>query len=322
MLKIGLVGAWHVHFDGYAKEAQNHEGCVITRLWESDEAAGRAAAEKYGCEYFSDYGAFLAGDEVDAVIVSSATNLHPELMIKAARAKKHIFTEKVLAITDGDALKIKEAVDESGVKFCISFPWRSRPDFLWVKQALEDKLIGEVTYCRMRNAHSGASNDWLPASFYDPVACGGGAMMDLGAHGMYLLNWLLGEPKRVTSVFTNFMVESVEDNAVCVLEYESGAIGVNETAFVADKDPFSLEITGTKGTIFAGGPTGELVFNIGMGWIEPDETPDFAGGTIDIFLNGIINGGPIPYGIDDAVALTRTMSAAYRSAAKKAAEIL
>jgi len=169
----------------------------------------------------------------------------------------------------------------------------------------------------MRNAHSGASNDWLPASFYDPLACGGGAMMDLGAHGMYLLNWLMGKPKAVSSVFTNFMVESVEDNAVSVIEYENGAIGVSETAFVADKDPFSLEITGTAGTIFAGGPFDKLVYNIGLGWLEPEELPENAGSTVGIFLNGIINDSPIPYGIDDAVALTQTMSAAYRSADQK-----
>ena len=78
-------------------------------------------------------------------------------------------------------------------------------------------------------------------------------MMDLGAHGMYLLNWLMGEPEKCTSVFTNCMCDSVEDNCVSVFSYKNGAIGVSETGFVTGRNPFELEIAGTKGTILAGG---------------------------------------------------------------------
>ena len=41
-------------------------------------------------------------------------------------------------------------------------------------------------------------------------------MMDLGAHPMYTLNWFMGEPKTVTSQFTNVTPRAVEDNAVSV----------------------------------------------------------------------------------------------------------
>ncbi|MDR1630230.1 MAG: Gfo/Idh/MocA family oxidoreductase [Oscillospiraceae bacterium] len=313
MFKIGLVGTWHVHFSGYAKEVAKHEGCVITRLWDPDEAKSREEAEKFGCEFFDDYDAFLSGGEVEGIVVASSTDLHPELLIKAANAGKHIFTEKVLAFTLEDTLAIKEAIVKSGKQFCISFPWRSRPDFLWLKQALDEKLLGDVTYCRMRNAHNGASAGWLPQTFFDPKTCGGGAMMDLGAHGMYLLNWLMGKPKTVISMFTNVMVQSVEDNAVSVFSYENGAIGVSETGFVAQENPFSLEVVGTKGTIFLGGHAGKAVFNVGNGWETP-ELPEAKPSPIVMWMDGVMGGTEIPYTIDDAVALTETMEAAYKAA--------
>ena len=314
MLKIGLAGTWHVHFRGYAMEAGSRdEDCVITRLWEPNEEVGEDIADTLECEYFTDYDAFLAGDGIDAVIVSSETSLHPEVIIKAAEAGKHIFTEKVLSFTLEDAKRIKEAVDKNGVKFCISFPWRGRGEFLWLKQALADKLVGDVTYIRMRNAHNGASGKWLTPAFFDPETCGGGAMMDLGAHPMYLLNWFMGKPKSVSSVFTNFMVDSVEDNAVSVLEYPCGAIGVSETSFVAENNPYSLEICGTKGTIFAGGPDNKLTYKIGKEWQEPEETPDATESPINIFIDALVKGTDIPYTIDDAVALTETMEAAFKS---------
>ncbi|MCL2514241.1 MAG: Gfo/Idh/MocA family oxidoreductase [Oscillospiraceae bacterium] len=312
MLNIALVGAWHVHFHGYAKNVAGRIDCKITALWDDDPARGSAAAEEFACEFVGDYGALLARPDVDAILVSSATNLHPELIIKAAKAKKHIFTEKVLAVKYADALEMKKAVDGSGVKFCISFPWRCRADFLCIKDMLEKKVLGDVTYIRMRNAHNGASGNWLPETFYDKEACGGGAMMDLGAHPMYLLNWLMGRPKSVMSAFTNVTVESVEDNAVSVLEYANGAIGVSETAFVAENNPFSLEIVGTKGSLFAGGPMSILTYKTDGDWETP-ELDETLPSPLDIWIDGILDGSEIPFDIDDAVALTEIMDAAYRS---------
>lgn len=312
MLKVALAGAWHVHFEGYALQVALREDCLITALWDSDCERGRAAAEKFECDFVENLNEMLDRDDVDAVLVCTATNEHPAVISAAAAAGKHIFTEKVLCFDTETALNLKKQVDESGKKFCISFPWRSRGDFQWIKKALDEKLLGELTYCRMRNAHNGASENWLPQTFYDEKSCGGGAMMDLGAHSMYLLNWLMGEAESVSSVFTNVIVNSVEDNAVSVIEYKSGAIGVSETGFVAQNNPFSFEAVGTKGTIFAGGPDNKLVYNIDGEWIEP-ELPEALENPLDMWVNAIINGGEVPCSTDDALALTRIMEAAYES---------
>ena len=133
--------------------------------------------------------------------------------------------------------------------------------------------------------------------------------MDLGAHPMYLLNWFMGKPKAVSSAFTNCVVQSVEDNAVSLLEYENGAIGVSETAFVSPS-PFSFDISGLKGTILAGGADHTVRYNIGDGWVVP-ALPERLPQPIDAWIDAIETGVSVPYSIDDAVALTQIMEAAY-----------
>lgn len=310
MINIALAGTWHVHFKGYATEAAKNENCNIVALWDNNIENGKAAAEQFNCEFVEDYDELLARKDVDAVMVCTSTDLHKDVMIKAANAGKHIFTEKVLCFTEADALEVADAVKKNGVKFCISFPWRARADFLWVKQAVDSGLIGQLNYCRMRNAHNGASSNWLPETFYDKKTCGGGAMMDLGAHSMYILNWLLGEPVKASSAFTNVIVKSVEDNAVTLLTYKNGAIGVSETGFVAENNPFELELVGSKGTILAGGFTDKLCYNIGEGWVFP-KLGKGAEAPLISWINGIVNGTEIPYNIDDAVALSKVMEMAY-----------
>ncbi len=311
MLKLGLAGTWHVHFGGYVREFLSRGDVEITALWDPDAETAKAKGEELGCCYTTDLDEFYKMD-FDAVMVCAATNIHKEVLIKAANAKKHIFTEKVLTAAYSDALEVKEAVEKSGIKFCISFPWRTRADFLWIKDALSRDIIGQVTYMRMRNAHDGVSRGWLPPSFLDPVPTCGGAMMDLGAHGMYLLNWLMGEPEKCTSVFTNCLCDSVEDNCVTVFSYPGGAIGVSETGFVTGRNPFELEIAGTKGTILAGGVFDKLCYNKGEGRVYPalGKGSDSA---INSFCDAILNGTETLFGIDDAVKLTKTMEMAYKN---------
>lgn len=311
MIKLGLAGTWHVHFGGYVREFLSRGDVEITALWDPDENTAKEKAAELGCDYTTELNEFYNMD-FDAVMVCAATNIHKEVLIGAAKANKHIFTEKVLTASLSDAQEVKKAVDEAGIKFCISFPWRTRADFLWIKEALSNEIIGQVTYMRMRNAHDGVSRGWLPPSFLDPVPTCGGAMMDLGAHGMYLLNWFMGEPEKCTSVFTNCMCNTVEDNCVSVFSYKNGAIGVSETGFVTGRNPFELEIAGTKGTILAGGVFDKLCYNNGDGWCYPNLGKG-SKSAINSFCDAIINGEDTLFGIDDAVALTKTMEMAYKN---------
>lgn len=312
MLKLGFVSAWHVHFKDYLKEALNNENCSVVALWDNDAARGEEESKKIGCPFYSSYDEFLASD-IDAVVVTSATNLHKELIIKAANAKKHIFTEKTLCFTEKDALEVKEAIVNNGVKFCISLPMRGMGQYKTVKKLVNDGTLGEITYARARKAHTGASDAWLPDSFYDKESCGGGAMMDLGCHGMYALLDLFGEPLSVSSVFTSHTGKAVEDNSVSILQYKS-LIALSETSFVSEGSGSLIEVSGTKGTV-----TWNDIQNTIILCKEDDisekitalEDSDMA---FDNWITGILDDNTvIEFNIDDAVALSKVMEKAYLS---------
>jgi predicted dehydrogenase len=173
--------------------------------------------------------------------------------------------------------------------------------------------LGRITYARMRNVHNGSIADWLPAHFYDKEQCGGGAMIDLGAHPMYLLYWLLGEPKTIQSVFTNITGHEVEDNAVSVIEFDKGAIGVSETGFVSKYNPATLEISGTKGALFIRNGVMYATEETGGKWIAPDQLPPALPSPLIQWVEGKKASEDVTFGIEDAIMLTRMMEAAYKS---------
>ncbi len=321
MLRIAMLSKWHVHAAGYARQLLSRPEVKITVVWDEDAERGAAWAAELDCAFEPDLNKCVSRGDVDAVVCDAPTNMHPEVIIAAAKAKKHIFTEKCLALTIAECDQIAEAVKTAGIKFCISFPQRTFPQHLYLKKVLDEGLLGDITLFRVRNAHDGASRKWLPEYWYNPVTTGGGAMMDLGAHPMYLSRWLLGKPIRIQSMFTSNMDREIEDNSVCTLEFENKVIAIVETSLVSAMCPTSLELYGTEGSALVRGSdisirsrklTGPV-----EGWIKPDTLPKPLPTPINMFIDGIINNEPIPFDIEAATQLTQLMENAYISYREK-----
>jgi len=314
MLKVAILSSWHVHAGGYAQEFMARDDVKVTAVWDEQPEKGQGFADWLKLPFEPDLDKLLATD-IDSVCINSPTNEHPEVIIKCAKAGKHIFTEKVLALTNKEAQEIAAAVKAAGVKFCISFPHRTFRHNLFAKKVVDEKLLGDITYMRMRNAHNGASAGWLPPHFYSKEQCGGGAMIDLGAHPMYLIPWLMGKPVEVASAFTAVTGHGVEDNAVTVMKYANGAVAVSETGFVSSHSPTMLELYGTAGSLQIFGNEVRLVSeqqNEGK-WQTITELPEGLPGPIDQFVDGVLYGKEIIFGMEDALVLTEMMDAAYRA---------
>jgi len=307
MLKIAMLSGWHVHAEGYAEEFRSRKDVQLMAIWDEDPVRGKAFAEKFAIDFEDDLERLLSWGDIDAVCVNTPTSMHRDVIVKAANAGKHIFTEKVLAPTSAQCADIKAAIERNSVKFCISFPHRTSPQNLFAKKVVDEQLLGKITYLRMRNAHNGASAGWLPPHFYNEAECGGGAMIDLGAHPMYLIPWLIGKPAQMSSVFTSVTGRGVEDNAVCVMKYPDGAIAVSETGFVSGNCPTSLEIHGTDGSLII--TDGEV--QVRSSKEISIELPQALPSAINQFVDGVLYGKEIIFGINDAITLTEMMEAAY-----------
>ncbi len=316
MLKVGLVSRWHVHADEYANAVRQYENAEIAAVWDENAERGKKWAQELGCRYFGDYGMMLRKADIDAVVIVSPTSMHPSLILKAAKAGKHIFTEKALTVKLNDSKKIAAAVKENNVKFVISFPHKSRCELIFAKSAIESGRLGKITYARVRNVHNGSSAGWLPDYFFDELLCGGGAMIDLGAHPMYTLEMLLGKPLFVQSLFTDLTKRGVEDNAVSLIEFECGAIGVSETGFVSEYNPYTVEISGTDGYLAIRGSKVLIADKLTEGrLVEVDHLPANKPLPIVQWMDWCCNIQDAPEGIliDDAVMLTALTHASYKA---------
>lgn len=321
MLNVAMAGKWHVHAEGYANEFNAQKDSRVIAVWDTDEARGKAWAEKLNVPFFADYDKMLEESGANAVCICSETSLHKDLIIKAAKAKKHIFTEKVMCLTSADCDEAIQAIEENGVVFTISFPHRCFPGNLFLKKTIESGILGDITLFRVRNCHDGALAGWLPEYWYDPETTGGGAMMDLGAHPMYLSAWLLGKPVSIQSAFKSITGRKVDDDAISVIRFESGAVAISETSLVAPFTPQICEVYGTKGAVLSENgrvriKTRTLCSAENDGWIVP-ELPAALPGPIRQFTDSVLKGKPVLFGTAEARMLTVLMENAYKADREK-----
>ncbi|KWX81146.1 oxidoreductase [Paenibacillus riograndensis] len=259
-LRIGVLSLWHVHAWDYIKQVQEHEDTVIAAVWDEDPVRGQAAAGQLNVPFYASLADLLAEDDIDGVIVDAPTRMHTEVLTAAAKAGKHIFTEKVIAATLKEANAILSEVSKQGITLTVSLPRLYDGYTLAIKEVLRKGLLGSVTYVRVRLSHDGAIAGWLPVHFYNLEDCQGGALIDLGCHPMYLTRLFLGQPVTGLSASFGYVTgKEVEDNAVATLATDSGAIGVVEAGFVNSHSPFAIEVHGTEGTLLYGTPDQKLL---------------------------------------------------------------
>jgi len=252
-IKVALLSFWHVHAKDYANQAINHPDVELVAIWDEDKQRGQAEADARNIPFVDELDEIWANSEIQGVIVTTATSQRLPIMLAAAQAKKHVFTEKVIASTSQQCEQIVEAMQEAGVVFTVSLPRLSMPFLLGIKQQLP--LLGKLTRVRATLAHYGAlpteaaPNGYLPPQFFNKQEAEGGVLIDLGCHPMYVVRELLGMPQSVYASFGYMSGKEVEDNAVVTLSYPTGAIGIVEAGFVNQATPFTVEVHGQNGSV-------------------------------------------------------------------------
>jgi 1,5-anhydro-D-fructose reductase (1,5-anhydro-D-mannitol-forming) len=323
--RIALLSFAHVHAQGYAQGVERHPEAQIVCVWDDDAARGRPAAERFGVPYESDLAAVLRRGDVDGVLVNAETSKHPEILMAALEAGKHVFTEKALTVGTADADRIVEAARRSGVKFMISLPSRTSPEVLFARQALDQGLLGDVTFMRARIAHSAALDRWFKEGslwFGDASLAGGGSLFDLGCHTVDIMRWFLGEPESVVAQTTNFArAYDIDDQCVALIKFKNGALGVLDVSWVHRAGPNTKEIYGTEGFLGWGFPgqnpqlTSRKLEAAGLqGTLIPSNLPKALPSPLEQWIAAIVRNEPMTITVEDGRNLTQLLEGIYTAA--------
>jgi UDP-N-acetyl-2-amino-2-deoxyglucuronate dehydrogenase len=251
LVGCGRIAERHIHALGVHKDRAE-----LTAICDNDPATLRKTAQQTGAKGYDSLPKLLSDADVDAVILSTPSGLHPVQTIAVAESGRHVITEKPMATRWEDAKSMVKACDKAGVRLFVVKQNRRNATLQLLKRAVEKNRFGRIYMVNMNVFWS------RPQDYYDSAAWrgtweyDGGAFMNQASHYIDLLDWLIGP---VESVFSHIATLArnieVEDTGVMSIKWRSGALGsVNVTMLTYPKNfEGSITILGEKGTVRVGG---------------------------------------------------------------------
>ena len=246
LIGCGVIGPWHAKSIGFA------EGADLVAVCDVISEKAEKASEEFGGEVYTDYRKMLQEANLDIVSICTPSGMHGEMAVAAAENGVNVLSEKPLDVTDEAMTQMIETCRAKGVKLgCI---FQRRTSSLWKKVRdvvqsgkLGKMVLGDAYLKYYRSPEYYKSADWRGTWKWD----GGGCLMNQGVHCVDLLQWVMGMPSLLTAQAAPLAREiEVEDTAVSILKFQSGAFGVLEgTTSVAPGMKHRLEFHGEFGTL-------------------------------------------------------------------------
>lgn len=259
-IRVGVIGTGRIGRLHIKHIAQNIPEAELVALCSLDPPSMDSLAEQFNvAQTTDDYTELLTDPQIDAVLITSATNTHVEISQEAAKAGKHIFCEKPIAL---DLKQIDETlaiVERSGVKFQVGFQRRFDAGFIRIREAVTSGEIGEPHIMRI------TSRDPAPPPI-EYIKVSGGIFLDMTIHDFDMARYLIGD--EVVEIYATGGVRVDPeigaagdiDTAVITLQFENGVIATidnsREATYGYDQ---RVEVFGSKGMVTATNPLRDTV---------------------------------------------------------------
>ena len=254
--KVAILGAGFIadiHLESYHRFVPDAE---VVAVFTRDAKKAKAFAKKHGIALvFDDLEKAIADSGCDVVDICLPNFLHHRAVLAAAKAGKHVIIEKPLALNLAEADEMIAACRKAGKKLMYAEELCFAPKYERVRKLVNEGAVGKIFQMRQCEKHSGPHSEW----FYDINQSGGGAIMDMGCHGIAWFRWMLGGAPKVKTVYAHLQNGLLhgkrtrgEENSMVIVEFESGAIGVAENSWAKHGGMDDrVEVYGTGGVVYA-----------------------------------------------------------------------
>lgn len=261
-LKIGIIGCGTIS-SVHAKALKEAENADVVSAFNRTEENLKKITDEYSLNGYSNLDDFLKDPSINAVSICTPSGTHLNYAEKAAEAGKHVIIEKPIEVTLERAKKIIDVCNDNQVRLAIIYQNRFLDDIIEMKQTIDEGKLGKVfmadAYIKWyRSQEYYNSADWRGTMQLD----GGGVLINQAIHTIDLLQWFAGDVESISANVGTFTHENIEgeDNAVAVLKYNNGAIGVIEgSTSVVPAFKRKIEIHGEKGTAILEGDSFRLL---------------------------------------------------------------
>lgn len=244
------------HAWAYAKALSESPGARLVGVHDPERDHTRWIRQEFAIPDVPDAGELLASPEVEAVVVCSANADHRPHVELAASLGRHVLCEKPVATTLEDARAMVAACASADVQLHLAFVSRFLPMVSRARTAVRDGTLGDLIGMVGGNRGRPPLPPTYPGWITDPVAAGGGALIDHSVHVTDAMRHVSGlEVTQVSAEAGALLWDlEVDDVAVVSLRFDNGAVGSVDPSWSVPADnpwdyDFYLRLVGTEGSL-------------------------------------------------------------------------
>lgn len=231
-INVALIGTGFIgqaHSKMLRLIADRTDGSVrVECVYDRSRGAAEKLAEKWpGARTALSVKEILDDSAIDAVYICTPTAGHREICIAAASAGKHVFCEKPLAMSSGDAAEMAAAVERAGVVGQVGLVMRFAPAYTVLRDLVRDPAAGRILAVTMRDDQEFPVRGVHPSLWRnDPSLTAGGALAEHSVHDLDMFTWIFGPVARLycNARFLNG-APGIEDVGLMQLEFAAGFHG-------------------------------------------------------------------------------------------------
>jgi len=323
-LRWGVLSTANIALKKVIPAMQHGQHTTVVAIASRDITKARDSADKLGIPTaYGSYEELLADPNIDAIYNPLPNQFHVPWTIKAAEAGKHVLCEKPLSLTVAEAKTLLAVRAQTKVKIGEAFMIRSYPQWLRLREWLDERRIGELR--SIAGFFSYFNND--PSNIRNRVEAGGGALMDIGCYLIHASRYAFAhEPTRVVGLIDRDPETHIDRLTSAILDFHGGqSIFTCSTQMV----PYQrIHFFGTLGRIeieipFNAPPDRPTRLFIDIGGdlfgagITTETFPVCDQYTLqgDAFSKAVIDDTEVPVSLEDAIGNMAVIEAIFNSAA-------
>jgi predicted dehydrogenase len=248
-VNIGLIGCGGMG-TSLVKTSGNLEVASTVAVCDLDEERAKALGDELGVPYVTDHHKLLEQDDVDAVIVATPGFMHHNQVMDAAKAGKHIFCEKPMALTVSDCDEMIDVAAKAGVKLMVGQVLRYLPVFEKIKEIIDSGVIGDPFSIYSWRVGGGWGN--LGTHWRSRKDLCGGTLFEVSVHELDFMRYIMGDASRVASFSGTFREKGIdyEDTIHILIRFKNGGIGTHIAGQSSSLGGYDGKILCTKGSLY------------------------------------------------------------------------
>jgi len=208
-------------------------------------------AEKYGCKAADSFNEILQDPEVDGIINTTPNHVHLETTRAAAEAGKHVFLDKPVANTIGEAKAISRVCADAGVVLAVGYQRRREAQFRWIRDQIDAGNFGKLVQAEANISRDREGKFEAGHWRYTAEGMPEGVMLQIGLHYVDVLMMLLGPVKSVSGMASQLVLPGDNpDVGTLLMTHENGAVSSLSTSYASASEYYLMNIYGKRMSAF------------------------------------------------------------------------